>query len=266
MQTHDNRETQYIVSGKTTKSTTLDVANNDSQIAVVSNIKPSNDGIITVVASPGTNNNNSVQYFYLGVIQVDYQEDSLTEANNAPFSNAGNNQTVNEGDFVMLDGSGSFDPDDDVITYFWTAPEGIVLSANDVAQPTFTAPQVDEDTQYVFTLVVNDGILDSEQDNVVATVNDSITTEISNRFVNTKHKQIKVYPNPNNGSFTLELKNFNRQAEITIMNLSGKVVYRIENNERSHFELNSPYLQRGIYNISVSDGLSIKTRKMIVNH
>jgi len=166
----------------------------------------------------------------------------------------------------MLDGSGSFDPDDDVITYFWTAPQGIVLSANDVAQPTFTAPQVEEDTQYVFALVVNDGILDSEQDNVIITVNHSITTEIRNRCVNTKDKQIKVYPNPNNGSFTLELKNFNRQAEITLMNLFGKVVYRIENTERSHFDLNFPYIQRGIFNISVSDGLSMKTRKIIVNN
>lgn len=118
----------------------------------------------------------------------------------------------------------------------------------------------------MFALVVNDGILDSEQDNVIITVNHSITTEISNRFVNTKDKQIKVYPNPNNGSFTLELKNFNRQTEITIMNLSGKVVYRIENTERSHFDLNFPYIQRGIYNISVSDGLRMKTRKMVVNN
>jgi hypothetical protein len=71
---------------------------------------------------------------------------------------------------VTLNGSASSDPDGDEITYLWSAPDGIELNANNVAQPTFIAPQVDEDIPYEFTLVVSDGELDSKPDTVVITV------------------------------------------------------------------------------------------------
>jgi hypothetical protein len=90
--------------------------------------------------------------------------------NHAPVSNAGTAQIVNEGETVTLDGSGSSDPDDDPLTYHWTAPEGIKLSSETAATPTFTAPEVSEDTDFTFTLVINDETEDSEPDEVVITV------------------------------------------------------------------------------------------------
>jgi flagellar hook assembly protein FlgD len=91
--------------------------------------------------------------------------------NMEPIANAGTDKTVTEGDLVILDGSGSSDPDNDAITYKWTAPAGITLSSTTVAKPTFTAPEVD--TNYPFSLVVNDGIADSPADEVIVTVKKS---------------------------------------------------------------------------------------------
>jgi len=59
---------------------------------------------------------------------------------NIPLANAGTNQTVNEGETVTLDGSSSSDPDDDPITYQWSAPAGITLSSTTASQPAFTVP------------------------------------------------------------------------------------------------------------------------------
>ena len=78
--------------------------------------------------------------------------------NLAPFANAGADQTVVEGQSVTLDGSASYDPDGQSVTYAWSAPEGVALSDPAVADPTFVAPDVTGDTTYTITLEVSDGV------------------------------------------------------------------------------------------------------------
>ncbi len=95
---------------------------------------------------------------------------SVRDGVNAPVADAGSDQTVDEGEQVTLDGRGSFDPQGWALTYRWTAPEGIELTDADEAQPQFTAPEVDSDTEYVFTLIVNDRTEDSAPDEVIVTV------------------------------------------------------------------------------------------------
>ena len=99
----------------------------------------------------------------------------FSATNSAPIARAGNAQTVNEGNLVTLDGSGSYDPDGDPITYRWTPPSGISLSSTTTSKPTFTAPQVNNDTQFTFTLVVNDGKVNSAASQVIITVKNVIT-------------------------------------------------------------------------------------------
>ncbi|MCF7911156.1 MAG: tandem-95 repeat protein, partial [Candidatus Cloacimonetes bacterium] len=90
-----------------------------------------------------------------------------------PVANAGEDQEVYEGDIVVLDGTGSYDPEGEEVTYLWTAPAGIVLDDVTSATPVFTAPLVVNDTTYTIQLVVNDGELDSEVDEVIITVQNS---------------------------------------------------------------------------------------------
>ena len=92
--------------------------------------------------------------------------------NRAPVADAGADQTVTEGDFVQLSGSGSSDPDGDAITYQWTQTNGIsvVLSDGTAANPTFTAPVgLTADETLIFELVVNDGDLNSDPVSVAIT-------------------------------------------------------------------------------------------------
>ena len=91
--------------------------------------------------------------------------------NMAPFAKAGINQTVNEGGMVTLDGTDSSDPNNDVLTYLWTAPLGITLSSTTAAKPTFTAPEVIANADYTFSLTVNDGLVSSTDAQVIVTVN-----------------------------------------------------------------------------------------------
>ena len=86
-------------------------------------------------------------------------------SNQLPVANAGPNQdSINIGTLVTLNGSGSFDPDTDLIYYHWaqalTNPIHLALSDFTVSCPTFTT---DRGGEYVFILTVNDGMGTSTQ-------------------------------------------------------------------------------------------------------
>lgn len=84
--------------------------------------------------------------------------------NAPPTADAGPDQTVNEGDPVTLDGSGSSDPDNDPLTYQWSQVAGpaVSLDTNNPVYPTFDSPWVDAGgATLTFRLIVSDGELDS---------------------------------------------------------------------------------------------------------
>ena len=85
---------------------------------------------------------------------------TITKSNHAPIADAGNDQQVQENSLVTLDGSQSYDPDNDALTYSWvqTAGQPIILSDPLTAKPTFTTPAVGQVTQALeFKLTVSDG-------------------------------------------------------------------------------------------------------------
>jgi K319L-like, PKD domain len=87
-------------------------------------------------------------------------------ANSAPIANAGNDQNVTAGTTVYLDGSGSTDADGDGLLYSWSfvsKPTGSLSEFDDetTVNPGFTP---DLDGSYVVSLIVNDGIEDSDPD------------------------------------------------------------------------------------------------------
>ena len=78
--------------------------------------------------------------------------------NAAPTANAGDDQEVDEGDEVTLAGSGS-DSDGTIASYEWThttSNDGVELSGADTATASFTAPEVDQETELAFRLTVTD--------------------------------------------------------------------------------------------------------------
>jgi hypothetical protein len=151
---------------------------------------------------------------------------AVKQVNKAPSANAGPDQTVDEGTQVTIDGTASSDPDGNTLTYLWTAPSGITLSSTSAAKPTFTAPEVNSDTQYNFTLVVSDGISNSEP----STVKISILNVIKTTTELTSLNGIKIYPNPSNGVFNIDGLNANQQNVIEIYTIDGKLIKQKKSN------------------------------------
>jgi hypothetical protein len=67
-------------------------------------------------------------------------------------------------ELVTLDGTHSSDPNSDPLTYAWSGP--VALSDDTAASPTFTAPATLDGETLTFSLMVNDGTLDSDPDTV----------------------------------------------------------------------------------------------------
>ncbi len=88
-----------------------------------------------------------------------YEVTAVIYPNAPPIAQAGNDQEVPEGDTVTLDGSGSYDPDGDPISYQWEQIVGTRVSLSAFReQPTFGAPDVSpEGESLTFRLTVSDG-------------------------------------------------------------------------------------------------------------
>ncbi len=98
------------------------------------------------------------------------EPDTMTVSfeNVPPVADAGGNQSVIAGDTVFLDGSGSYDGNGDPLSYSWSfvsKPSGSLAELSDasIVDPSFIA---DEPGEYVVSLVVNDGFVNSAPDNV----------------------------------------------------------------------------------------------------
>jgi len=144
------------------------------------------------ILNPGNINGSGQSYQLTNLIKGTYNY-SVTDVlgcistpsenvviNGIPMSNAGNDQSVFELTTVSLNGSGSSDPDNDVLSYQWTAPAGILLNAYNIPNPQFIAPEVSLNTDYIFSLTVNDGTLSSTSDQVVVTVNNKNKAPVAN--------------------------------------------------------------------------------------
>jgi RHS repeat-associated protein len=99
----------------------------------------------------------------------------VVSSNTRPVANAGDEQTVQVGETVTLNGSASTDADGDSLTYAWTLlskPTGsqAVLSSSTAVNPSFL---VDKPGEYTLQLIVNDGKMDSGPDSMTISTRNS---------------------------------------------------------------------------------------------
>ena len=100
----------------------------------------------------------------------------VVSLNNPPVANAGPDQADVPLGSVQLDGGGSTDVDEDVITYLWTIIDEPYVEAGVLSDPKAVNPVlvIDEYGTYKVELVVNDGTDDSAPDTVVISTEDNL--------------------------------------------------------------------------------------------
>lgn len=177
--------------------------------------------------------------------------------NQSPIANTGTDLSINEGTTVTLDASASVDSDGQAITYLWTAPVGIALSSSTAVKPTFMAPEVKKDSTIIFSLIVNDGILNSVPSTVKVNVLNVIKVGISEITAQT----LKVYPNPVTNELILENEGNTNKTEFEIMNSVGQTVTLGIVHDKTVVQ--TDHFTHGIYLIKLKSGETIEFRKII---
>ncbi len=107
--------------------------------------------------------------------EIDAGSDPLDEnsiPNKPPVADAGPDQNALIGSVITLNGKASFDPEGELITFNWvfcSVPDGSSVSDESLSDAASAKPQFTPDLsgQYILQLVTNDGLLDSDPDEVI---------------------------------------------------------------------------------------------------
>ncbi len=75
---------------------------------------------------------------------------------------------------------------------------------------------------------------------------------------------INLFPNPTDNHFSIDLGSSNKKTEVTISDITGKIIYTTTANETSKIDVNTGEFAEGIYIVQIQAEESIATKKFIV--
>ena len=109
---------------------------------------------------------------------------TVSNTNRTPLADAGTDTIVSLNQAVQLDGSNSSDIDGDPLSYLWSFDERPAASAAALLDDTAEMPQFTPDIKgnYILNLVVNDGFIDSDADQVEVLAGLELDLQVADTF------------------------------------------------------------------------------------
>ena len=167
--------------------------------------------------------------------------------------------------------------------YLWTSPTGTVgstgvldsgLTSGRIIRYRYSsnAAATTDSIRVRFTSGCGNGAVKAQKLSNLVKVCLTSGTPITSRVATTSVETaaLNVYPNPNNGNFTISAKTSvtaKSNATIQIIDMLGKVVAQVNaqnNNGTINTNINNSNLKNGVYTVRIMVGNDIKTVKMVV--
>lgn len=100
-------------------------------------------------------------------------------------------------------------------------------------------------------------------DTVIITVDAMCTTTSVEDFASAS---LELYPNPNQGQFTLQNTGIGRDAEIEILNLQGQTLYRKQTylSSKQQLEINLGDVAAGMYMVKITSGNQVAVDRLVI--
>ena len=159
-------------------------------------------------------------------------------------ANAGLDKAISKGSNTILGGAPTASGGSVVYTYLWTPAEGLsnTTIANPIASPLQTT---------TYTLTLNDGKKCTKTSSTVITVNSLGIQDVE------AEKNLRIFPNPNNGSFliTSEKSLSDGNVLIEVFNINGMLIYSeniSENWNKWNKAIILPHKSSGMYLLKLS--------------
>ncbi|HAN00598.1 MAG TPA: hypothetical protein DCQ26_18540 [Marinilabiliales bacterium] len=167
-----------------------------------------------------------------------------------------------ESKYYYCDGSASYDVDGDALTYAWelvSYPEGSKAQLYQMNEPV-SLLRLDVVGEFVLKLTVSDGVSLSEPKTIKIQV---VLTDIQEQdFLS----GVTLFPNPNNGSFVVNLPTGATLSLIEIYDISGREVQTEVLNKQESFSytLNSQESPKGMYLVKMIINGKTLYRRLVI--
>lgn len=161
---------------------------------------------------------------------------------------------------VLLDAG--FDTDPEGTTYYW--PDQLLLNRH--LEASTNGSWIDIKTYHVEVTHGSSGCSATGDITIIFDF-DLCDIGIPDSFEETI-EFVNIYPNPNNGEFTLELKKDTEDLKITIVNLNGQIVYEklLEGHlsRGNHFNIPMDISTKGLYLVNINSNTFSVSVRMVV--
>ena len=107
-----------------------------------------------------------------------------------------------------------------------------------------------------YCVAVPPAIVAAEVETREAVIVDAQLTEVAQR-------EMIVYPNPNNGEFTVEFRNFEAEIQVMLFNSMGQLIRNIQTSEKQ-IRMSVPNLESGMYYIKAVNAEKQFSQKIVV--
>jgi len=149
-------------------------------------------------------------------------------------------------------------------TYTWNFGDNTPIINGHITEHQFTQDGSYQVCLTVFSLSLNTS--DTICKTITVNNGPSLLSRKGKKILNDviESREIKIYPNPSNGKFIIELERINENSMIQIFNSLGQKVKELSNLKSQKTEINLANLSSGLYHIKIINDGSIEMKNIIL--